>query len=103
MTNRPVTETGIFSRSGFTDSSRALDLIKNLKTEINHEILIEDLSKIADPDNALLLLVRITDQNNDNLEKVLKDDDARFRLLHILGSSNGLGQHLVRHAEDVKI
>jgi [glutamine synthetase] adenylyltransferase / [glutamine synthetase]-adenylyl-L-tyrosine phosphorylase len=103
MTERPVTETGIFSRSGFSDSSKSAELIKTLKSEINHELLIEDLSKVADPDNALLLLVRIADQKNENLNKVLKDDDARLRLLQVLGSSNGLGEHLVSYPEDVQV
>jgi glutamate-ammonia-ligase adenylyltransferase len=103
MTERPVTETGIFSRSGFSDPSKSAELIKTLNAEINHELLIEDLSKVADPDNALLLLVRIADQQDKNLNKVLKDDDARLRLLQVLGSSNGLGEHLVTYPEDVQV
>lgn len=103
MTERPVTETGIFSRSGFSDPSKSAELIKTLKAEINHELLIEDLSKVADPDNALLLLVRIADQHDKNLNKVLKDKDARLRLLLVLGSSNGLGEHLVNNPEDVQV
>ena len=39
MTERPVTETGIFSRSGFSNPSKSADLIKTLKSEINHELL----------------------------------------------------------------
>jgi [glutamine synthetase] adenylyltransferase / [glutamine synthetase]-adenylyl-L-tyrosine phosphorylase len=103
MTERPVSETGIFSRSGFSDPSKSADLIKTLKAEINHELLIDDLSKVADPDNALLLLVRISDQQDKNLAKVLKDNDARLRLLQVLGSSNGLGEHLVSYPEDVLV
>jgi glutamate-ammonia-ligase adenylyltransferase len=103
MTERPVTETGIFSRSGFSDPSKSAELIKTLKAEINHELLIDDLSKVADPDNALLLLVRIADQQDKNLDKVLKDNDARLRLLQVLGSSNGLGEHLVTYPEDVSV
>ena len=103
MTERPVTETGIFSRSGFSDPSKSAELIKTLKSEINHESLIEDLSKVADPDNALLLLVRIADQQDKNLDKVLEDDDARLRLLQVLGSSNGLGEHLVTYPEDILV
>ena len=72
MTERPVTETGIFSRSGFSNPSKSAELIKTLKSEINHELLIDDLSKVADPDNALLLLVRIADQQDKNLDKVLE-------------------------------
>jgi len=103
MTERPVTETGIFSRSGFSNPSKSADLIKTLKAEINHELLIDDLSKVADPDNALLLLIRIADQQDKNLVKVLKDDEARLRLLQVLGSSNGLGEHLVTYPEDVLV
>ena len=40
MTERPVTETGIFSRSGFSNPSKSAELIKTLKSEINHELLI---------------------------------------------------------------
>ncbi|CAB4577915.1 unannotated protein [freshwater metagenome] len=103
MTEHPVTETGIFSRSGFTNPNRALDLIRTLKVEINQDQLIDDLSKVADPDNALLLLVRIADNKENHLRKILKDNDARLRLLQVLGSSNGLGEHLVKHPEDVEV
>lgn len=103
MTERPVTETGIFSRSGFSDPSKSAELIKTLKAEISHELLIDDLSKVADPDNALLLLVRIADQADENLNKVLKDDEVRLRLLQVLGSSTGLGEHLVSYPADVQV
>lgn len=103
MTEHPVTETGIFSRSGFTNPNRALDLISTLKVDINQDQLIDDLSKVADPDNALLLLVRIADSKENHLQKILKDNDARLRLLQVLGSSNGLGEHLVKHSEDVEV
>ena len=103
MTEHPVTETGIFSRSGFTNPNRALDLINTLKVDINQDQLIDDLSKVADPDNALLLLVRIADNKENHLRKILKDNDARLRLLQVLGSSNGLGEHLVKHPEDVEV
>ena len=103
MTEHPVTETGIFSRSGFTNPNRALDLINTLKVDINQDQLIDDLSKVADPDNALLLLVRIADNKENHLRNILKDNDARLRLLQVLGSSNGLGEHLVKHPEDVEV
>ena len=41
MTEHPVTETGIFSRSGFTNPNRALDLIRTLKVDINQDKLIK--------------------------------------------------------------
>ena len=74
MTDRPVTETGMFSRSGFFDSKRASELIKMLNSNIDQDVLIENLSKVADPDNALLLLVRISDKKNLEFLKSLEND-----------------------------
>ena len=100
MTERPVTETGIFSRSGFSNPQRAFELINTLDVEIDQDLLVENLSQVADPDNALLLLVRICDKKNMDFTKVLRDSQARLRLLQVLGSSNGLGEHLVSYPED---
>ena len=103
MTDRPVTETGMFSRSGFFDSKRASELIKMLNSNIDQDVLIENLSKVADPDNALLLLVRISEKKNSEFLKSLENDESRLRLLHVLGSSNGLGEHLVNFPEDASV
>jgi len=50
-----------------------------------------------------LLLVRIADNKENHLQEFLKNKDARLRLLQVLGSSNGLGEHLVKHPEDVEV
>ena len=103
MSKQPVIETGLLVRAGFIDPEKALTLIQSLKTGLAIESIIEDLSKVADPDQALLLLVRITEKNNKIFENILNNTEARFRLFSILGSSQGLGEYLVTYPEDSHI
>ncbi|MBM6399353.1 bifunctional [glutamine synthetase] adenylyltransferase/[glutamine synthetase]-adenylyl-L-tyrosine phosphorylase [Phycicoccus sonneratiae] len=102
------------ARLGFTDPRRANDLlddpalggIAGSPDRIDAGGLSEGLSRAADPDGALLGLVRFMEAAADvpglreAVVTALHDDSlARRRLLAVLGASSALGDHLVAHPE----
>jgi [glutamine synthetase] adenylyltransferase / [glutamine synthetase]-adenylyl-L-tyrosine phosphorylase len=97
----PVT-TGYLARAGFQDAKRAIELIESLSTKIPTS-LIDDLALVADPDKALLHLVRLLENNNKELKKHLVEPEFRKRLLVVLGASSGLAEHLINHPHDVQV
>ncbi|MFZ9249209.1 MAG: bifunctional [glutamine synthetase] adenylyltransferase/[glutamine synthetase]-adenylyl-L-tyrosine phosphorylase, partial [Candidatus Nanopelagicales bacterium] len=103
MSERPVSETGNLIRSGFLEIDKTKELLNSLKISTPREVLLEELSQVANPDEALLLLVRILEKNNKEFEKTIEDESIRFRLLKVLGSSSGLGEFLINHPEDIEV
>ena len=103
MSERPVSETGNLIRSGFLEIDKTKELLNTLKISTPREVLLEELSQVANPDEALLLLVRILEKNNKEFEKTIEDESIRFRLLKVLGSSSGLGEFLINHPEDIEV
>ncbi|MFZ9702379.1 MAG: bifunctional [glutamine synthetase] adenylyltransferase/[glutamine synthetase]-adenylyl-L-tyrosine phosphorylase, partial [Candidatus Nanopelagicales bacterium] len=103
MSERPVSETGNLIRSGFLEIDKTKELLNTLKITTPREVLLEELSQVANPDEALLLLVRILEKNNKEFEKTIEDESIRFRLLKVLGSSSGLGEFLINHPEDIEV
>ncbi len=102
------------ARLGFTDPRRANALlddpalggIAGTPDRIDAGGLSEGLSRAADPDGALLGLVRFTESAaavpglREAVVTALRDDStARRRLLAVLGASSALGDHLVAHPE----
>ncbi|MGG5260968.1 bifunctional [glutamine synthetase] adenylyltransferase/[glutamine synthetase]-adenylyl-L-tyrosine phosphorylase [Phycicoccus avicenniae] len=104
--------TGV-ARLGFDDPRRAavllddpaLDGIAGTPDRIDAGGLSEGLARAADPDGALLGLVRFMEaaEGAGLREKVVaalrEDSVARRRLLAVLGASSALGDHLVAHPE----
>ena len=103
MSERPVSETGNLIRSGFLEIDKTKELLNTLKITTPRDVLLEELSQVANPDEALLLLVRILEKNNKEFEKTIEDESIRFRLLKVLGSSSGLGEFLINHPEDIEV
>ena len=103
MSERPVSETGNLIRSGFLEIDKTKELLNTLKINTPRDVLLEELSQVANPDEALLLLVRILEKNNKEFEKTIEDESIRFRLLKVLGSSSGLGEFLINHPEDIEV
>ncbi len=103
MSDRPVSETGNLIRSGFLNIEKSKELLENLKISIPKETLLEEFSQVANPDTALLLLVRIVEKENEDFLKVIIDETLRLKVLKVLGSSNGLGEFLLNHPEDVLV
>ena len=65
-------------------------------------MLLERLARAADPDLALRALVGLldaVDEPDDLLEVLAGDDGTTARLVQVLGVSQALGEHLVRHPD----
>ena len=86
---------GQLARAGFQDVARASQLLESI-TDLDTHLLVEELEKIADPDKALLHLVRLVETESFQLKEYLRDKKFRNRLLIILGTSSGLAEHLIR-------
>ncbi|MEV0990547.1 bifunctional [glutamine synthetase] adenylyltransferase/[glutamine synthetase]-adenylyl-L-tyrosine phosphorylase [Streptomyces sp. NPDC049949] len=94
-------------RSGFTDPSAAArlldsDVLASVRTD---PVLLDALGATADPDLALLGLVRIAEAQSEDERPVLLDTlvsakPLRDRLLGVLGASEALADHLARHPRD---
>lgn len=94
-------------RSGFTDPSAAARLLDTdaLAAVRTDPVLLDALGATADPDLALLGLVRLAEAQAPDELSVLLDTlvsakPLRDRLLGVLGASEALGDHLARHPHD---
>ncbi|WP_151482196.1 bifunctional [glutamine synthetase] adenylyltransferase/[glutamine synthetase]-adenylyl-L-tyrosine phosphorylase [Streptomyces albicerus] len=95
-------------RHGFTDPSAAERLLES--TELapirNDPVLLDALGATADPDLALLGLVRLVEAQDGHsgqrelLDTLIAAKPLRDRLLGVLGASAALGDHLARHPLD---
>ena len=95
---------GTLARRGFSDSPRALRLMTEAGLEARTDTEVVDaLAVAADPDRALLGLLRMLETDPDPadvLAALREDSDLRFRLCRILGTSTALTDHLVRRPGD---
>jgi glutamate-ammonia-ligase adenylyltransferase len=94
-------------RHGFTDPAAALRLLDadELSGVRADPVLLEALGATADPDLALLGLVRLVEALVPHEQRALLDTvttakPLRDRLLGVLGASAALGDHLARHPAD---
>ncbi|MGC4111582.1 MAG: bifunctional [glutamine synthetase] adenylyltransferase/[glutamine synthetase]-adenylyl-L-tyrosine phosphorylase [Nocardioides sp.] len=83
-------------RLGFEDSERAAADLGRLGETA--EPLVALLARTADPDQALAGLVRLHEQAEPSfLPELAGDEGTAMRLLSVLGASQALADHLVRH------
>ncbi|HQR27012.1 MAG TPA: bifunctional glutamine-synthetase adenylyltransferase/deadenyltransferase, partial [Nocardioides sp.] len=85
-------------RLGFQDPGTARQQLALLGTE--SEVLLAILGRTADPDQALTGLARLAEvaPDADALRSaVVEDEGTAMRLLTVLGASQALTDHLVRH------
>ncbi|NGN66138.1 bifunctional [glutamine synthetase] adenylyltransferase/[glutamine synthetase]-adenylyl-L-tyrosine phosphorylase [Streptomyces sp. A7024] len=94
-------------RHGFTDTAAADRLLAApaLAAAQSDPVLLDALGATADPDQALLGLVRLAEALPDDQRGVLLDTvtsakPLRDRLLGVLGASEALADHLARHPDD---
>jgi glutamate-ammonia-ligase adenylyltransferase len=94
-------------RHGFTDPGAAERLLDSdvLAAVRSDPVLLEALGATADPDQALLALVRLAEALDPAEQRTLLDTvttakPLRDRLLGVLGASEALGDHLARHPGD---
>jgi glutamate-ammonia-ligase adenylyltransferase len=91
---------GNLVRAGFQDSARAAAQLTALGATAGP--LIAMLGRTADPDLALDALVRLheaAEDGDDLLHALAEDEGTAMRLLSVLGMSEALGDHLVRHPD----
>ncbi|WP_031508516.1 bifunctional [glutamine synthetase] adenylyltransferase/[glutamine synthetase]-adenylyl-L-tyrosine phosphorylase [Streptomyces megasporus] len=99
---------GRFVRRGFTDPEAAGRLLDApaLTPLRDDAVLLDALGATADPDLALRSLVRLVEAQPDEGERqaligtLRAAKPLRDRLLGVLGASEALGDHLVRHPGD---
>lgn len=95
-------------RHGFTDPSAAERLLESdeLAPIRSDPVLLDALGATADPDLALLGLVRLVEVQDGHtaqrelLDTLIAAKPLRDRLLGVLGASAALADHLVRHPRD---
>ncbi|MEV7723901.1 bifunctional [glutamine synthetase] adenylyltransferase/[glutamine synthetase]-adenylyl-L-tyrosine phosphorylase [Streptomyces sp. NPDC087917] len=94
-------------RSGFTDPSTASRLLEAdaLAAVRTDPVLLDALGATADPDLALLGLVRLAEAQTEEdrpllLDTLVSAKPLRDRLLGVLGASEALADHLARHPRD---
>src|SRR5688572_18216340 len=96
---RSATSRSDLLRHGFVDSDRTLEGMALLGDHA--EPLVALLGRTADPDLALTGLLRLADavgaSRDDLLAEVVDDEGTAMRLLSVLGASQALTDHLVRH------
>ncbi|MFE2534367.1 bifunctional [glutamine synthetase] adenylyltransferase/[glutamine synthetase]-adenylyl-L-tyrosine phosphorylase [Streptomyces sp. NPDC059371] len=98
-------------RHGFTDPSAAEGLLEGpeLAPVRNDPVLLDALGATADPDLALLGLVRLVEAQDgppaqrELLDTLIAAKPLRDRLLGVLGASAALGDHLARHPHDWQV
>ncbi|CAL9554377.1 bifunctional [glutamine synthetase] adenylyltransferase/[glutamine synthetase]-adenylyl-L-tyrosine phosphorylase [Streptomyces sp. enrichment culture] len=111
MTSAPGRRSSTFTRllrHGFTDPSAAERLLDGpeLTPLRDDPVLLDALGATADPDLALLGLVRLLEAQPDPtarrelLDTVIAAKPLRDRLLGVLGASAALADHLARHPGD---
>lgn len=113
---REVSTTTVLRRQGFTDPARAAGMLADpalagavVAADAAGVPLAEALGDTADPDMALLTLLRLAERSGaagrgDRLREVLAADGPhRRRLLAVLGASSALGDMLVARPEDVDL
>lgn len=90
-------------RAGFLEGERARGFAAEVADLVSERDLLESVASVADPDQALVLLVRLREALDDparaRLAKALQDGGARARLFGVLGASSALGDHLVAKPE----
>lgn len=112
---RSGTLAGWLARAGFDDPGRAVRLLEGavmaevVQRAAEHRVdLVRELGRTADPDLALLGLVRLAealepDPRSRIVEAVGSDVALRTRLFAVVGASEALANWLVAHPQDVML
>ncbi|WP_313813502.1 bifunctional [glutamine synthetase] adenylyltransferase/[glutamine synthetase]-adenylyl-L-tyrosine phosphorylase [Glutamicibacter sp.] len=99
--------TAISSRAlinaGFSDTDRAKKFLesKELAT-VDPELIVRTMAHAPDPDQALLLALRLVDKHAQAV-KIFADPHSAQALIRLLGSSSALGEFLIRCADGLEV
>jgi glutamate-ammonia-ligase adenylyltransferase len=110
---RAGSDTGRLIRAGLQDLDRARRLcasprLEPLLADDAEGDLLVDIGATADPDTALLLLVRLLEAEDERgwmrlVAALGADADLRRRLLDVIGMSEALGEFLERHPDEWQV
>ncbi|MDQ1701159.1 MAG: [glutamine synthetase] adenylyltransferase / [glutamine synthetase]-adenylyl-L-tyrosine [Frankiaceae bacterium] len=92
-------------RLGFADPDRA-DAAIDAAGLTSYDLIVGACGDAADPDRALAHLVAIlaaVPDRDATLADLEVDEDYRSRLLAVIGASDALAEHLLRHPEDLAV
>ena len=108
MTDRVSTDAGRLIRAGLHDLDRARRLFLAPRLApmlgVHDDSILTDIAGAADPDQALLLLVRILEAGDERewrrlVSALQADVDLRRRLIEVVGMSEALGDFIARHRD----
>ncbi|MGO2665376.1 bifunctional [glutamine synthetase] adenylyltransferase/[glutamine synthetase]-adenylyl-L-tyrosine phosphorylase [Mycetocola reblochoni] len=92
------------ARSGFASLSASrlrLEELRDCGVDVTE--WLADFRAAADPDQALVCLADLASRVPEHLEPVLGDEQWRTNLLTVLGASQGLGEFLLRHPDELAV
>ena len=93
------------ARYGFVDLSEALVRLDQLVKLVGDSgrSSVAFLAKSADPDSALLALVKLAELHSAKVRSLLKRDESAQRLCLVLGASTALAEFLERHPANLDL
>lgn len=112
--SRAHSTAGALARAGFAEPQRAETLLGEAsealtsggpgqgQRQVDTACLLRDLGRTADPDLALLALVRLLESEAGLADLLAEPGVARTRILTVIGASQALGDHLIRHPEHAR-
>ena len=109
MSERRTSDVGRLIRLGLHDPDRARRLCESERVAPlladGEDDVLTDIGAAADPDAALLLLVRMLEACDEQewrrlTATMLADPDMRRRLIEVVGMSEALGEFLIRHPSE---
>ncbi|MDP3967940.1 MAG: bifunctional [glutamine synthetase] adenylyltransferase/[glutamine synthetase]-adenylyl-L-tyrosine phosphorylase, partial [Nocardioides sp.] len=100
MNGRPALTSGQLARLGFLDGPRATAAFERMGPHAGE--LVHLVATSADPDACATYLADLADrvpEGNEMLAALLDDEGLAMRLLSVLGGSEALADHLLRHPD----
>lgn len=93
------------AKFGFTELDIALDRLNQLVQLVGDvgRACLAHFTSAADPDQALLLLVRLAEQETSSVKKILKKDQAGLSLVKLLGASASLAEFVSRNPKCLEL
>ncbi|MFC7402176.1 bifunctional [glutamine synthetase] adenylyltransferase/[glutamine synthetase]-adenylyl-L-tyrosine phosphorylase [Citricoccus sp. GCM10030269] len=89
--------------TGFTELDRARDLLGSPElADIDREELLRVLAQAPDPDQALILLIRLLERAPE-VSQVFGRPELSLALARLLGASESLGEFLIQHPSQVDL